>query len=206
MPSGELEIVQAFSRTSTQSVVVPSSAPILKLVSVLPIARFRQQTVRRAALERQLADQSAELARLFGRQSADDQQPAPGSDKQPAAGVLRSTCMHDAACQADFRAQLSSWEPGTPPEQSQSTSGDQQLPPYLLTLHSHQAAQRHGQQPDEVAAAAQQIAYHAGAASLARQGAITLQEQVCCKHFVNILGLLSLLPNTAGCRLIAYTT
>ena len=118
--------------------------------------------------------------RLFGRQPTADQ-PAFGSEQQPAAWDLASTNVHNAACQADLGAQSVSWEPRLPSESDEhlvSTGGLQQLPSQAPTLHSHQAAQQCGLQRDEVAAAAQQIAYHAGAASLARQDAITLQDQV----------------------------
>lgn len=151
-------------------------------MSILHPAWRRQQTGRRAALERQLADQSAELTRLFGRQPTADQ-PALGSEQQPAARDLANTSVHDAACRTELGAQSVGREAGLPSESAEhlaSTCGLQQLQSQLPTLHSHQAAQLCGQQRDEVAAAAQQIAYHAGAASLARQGAITLQEQVRC--------------------------
>ena len=120
--------------------------------------------------------------RLFGRQPTNDQQ-ALGSERQSAAQDLKRASVHEAACQAEFGAQLASLQPVLPPGpgvETSTTGGSQQPVPRLQALHSQQAALQHGQQRDEVAAAAQQIAYHAGAASLARQGAITLQEQVWC--------------------------
>jgi hypothetical protein len=101
---------------------------------------------------------------------------------------LANSGVHDAACQAELGAQSASRGPSLLHELVEhlpSAGGLQQPPPQLPALHSQQAAQQNRQQKDEVAAAAQQIAYHAGAASLARQGAVTLREQARCKRCID---------------------
>lgn len=126
----------------------------------------RQQEDRTAALERQLSAQSWELEQLSAshqqqhaqapHQSSQRQQPVQPGSAAPLAG--NSGSKQDASCQAAV-------EPAADGVHLEASS-------------EWRSEDTGAGQSDEVAAAAQQIAFHAGAASLARQDATRLQRQV----------------------------